>query len=118
MIDFILVKDGSPEPFESSLDAYRSLVEQIEEGYGMCLSEYTNDLHCRTLLQKLLEEGYDPGTARSEQMGELDDRLRALLVPTTGSIHGSYPSDYFWFYGVPRNAPEVLEEARSLRAIA
>ncbi|MFL5579684.1 MAG: hypothetical protein ACJ8AO_04865 [Gemmatimonadaceae bacterium] len=112
----ILPRD--PEPtWPQLLDSYRDLVEDVEEGYGWNIYEYTNDLSCRLRLQQRLDAGGPaacPAPELLEELTALDARLRAVLVPTRGSIHGRFPSHHFWFYGVPRNAPEVLEDARSL----
>ncbi len=117
MNDFVIV-NVEDDPFYYNLNRYGSLVEEIEGGYGMCLSEYTNDLYCRSFLQEKLDEGFVPNAAFQEQLDQLDERLRALLIPTIGSIHGSYPPAYFWFLGVPGNAEEVIEEVRGIGALA
>lgn len=117
MNEFVIV-NVRDDPFHYNLRRYESLVEEVEGGYGMCLSEYTNDLYCRNFLQEKLDEGFVPDAASQEWLNQLDGRLRALLLPTIGSIHGNYPTAYFWFFGVPKNAQEVIEEARGIRALA
>ena len=117
MNEFVIIKNRRSDPFQWNLDRYANLVEEIEGGYGMCIYEYTNDLYCRNVIQEKLDAGFVPDDAAAERLRQLDERLRALLIPTTGSIHGNYPTQYFWFYGVPRNAEEVLEDARSVGAV-
>lgn len=114
MNDFVILKERRNDPFQWNLDRYSNLVKEIEEGYSMCLSEYTNDLYCRNVLQEKLDEGYVPDVASAERLNQIDERLRILLIPTVGSIHGYYPARYFWFLGVPENAEEVIEEVRGI----
>ncbi|MEO7716137.1 MAG: hypothetical protein ABIY70_08035 [Capsulimonas sp.] len=110
MNNFVIVPQPAPGSFAFYLSAYQRLVEIIEDGYDMCIYEYTNDLHCRSALQKMLNEGAAPSDDERKRLTRLDDRLRAMLIPAGRSIHGQYSEEYFWFYGVPRNAPEVLED--------
>jgi hypothetical protein len=112
--DFEIITDRRADPFPWNLDRYEHLVQEIESGYTMCIYEYTNDLHCRSTLQERLDEGFVPDASSMERLRQLDERLRALLIPTTGSIYGNFPFQHFWFYGVPHNAAEVLEDARSI----
>ena len=114
MNDFIIVTPTDREPFEQNLYRYEKLVEEIEGGYSMCIYEYTNDLYCRNIIQEMLDNGYAPKKEALARLAMFDTRLKELLLPTTVSIHGNYPSQYFWFYGVPRNAPEVQEDARAI----
>ena len=114
MNNFVILKERRNDPFQWNLDRYSNLVKEIEDGYGMCLAEYTNDLYCRNVLQEKLDEGCIPDAASAERLNQLDERLRAVLIPTAGSIHGSYPPRYFWFFGVPRNAEEVIEDVRGI----
>ena len=102
------------DPFQQLVDRYCSLVTEITGGYSMCSAEYTNDFSCRTAIQEKIDAGLVPDQATAGRLREADARLRSLLMPTTGSIHGSYPKAYFWFYGVPHNAPEVLADARGM----
>ncbi len=116
--DFETIKKRRADPFLWNLDRYVYLVKEIEDGYEDYDYEYINDICVRSTLQEKLDEGYVPDDETAERLRQLDERLRAMLIPTTKSIYGNFPPQYFWFYGVPRNAEKVLEDARSLGIIA
>lgn len=118
MSDEMLAIRVEHDPFQQMVDRYSSLVAEIAGGYSMCSAEYTNDLSCRIAIQEKLDAGFIPDQATAGRLREADARLQSLLVPTTGSIHGNYPKAYFWFYGVPHNAPEVLKDAREIGLVS
>ncbi len=107
MVNFIIIPK-SEDPFLQNLDYYSDLVEEIEDGYHWSIFEYPNDLQRRNVIQKMLDNGFVPDAVSGERLRQLDERFQALLIPT-GSFFGSYPPQYFWYYGVPNNAEEILK---------
>jgi hypothetical protein len=81
---------------------WREFVEQVERGYRLGLEDYRNDLDVRGILEL--------AGAVDDQVRELDQRLRNLLVPANRRVWESAPGDPFWDFGYPRNAGEELAE--------
>jgi hypothetical protein len=101
--------------FREHLGFYEALVLHAEEGYDLTIYDYTNELGHRHILQDLLAAGVTPDAELLVRLEQLDERLRALLVPIPECIHGEYPQEYFWYHGLPRNATgALLEDARSM----
>ena len=96
---------------EDWITAYESLVADLENGYSMCIYEYTNDLACRNLLEEHRE---DPHVASLWTRVEATDAvLRQLLLPTMHCFHGDYPRSRFWYWGYPPCSPELEDDLRS-----
>lgn len=107
-------KPVKPVSFEHLVNRYEYLVAQVERGYGMCIYEYTNDLTCRIAIQERLETDSDIDESLLLRLDRADTKLKANLLSTSGSIYGSYPQSHFWFYGIPKNSPELVEDAKGL----
>lgn len=85
--------------FEESVVAYEGLVQQLGDGYAMCIYEYTNDLSCRQRLEKTL--GWNP---LSKSYGR-ESRLLTLDAPditTDEALHTRLlPPRMFLVLGIP-----------------
>ena len=113
MIDFTF---RNPSADEELISKYESFIEDIRDGYGMCLSEYTNDLSCRdTIEERMRETEFSPFLPAIEQ---LDSALRSILIPTDKCIHGNYPKSAFWYWGYPPDSPELYADLLSCGIIA
>ncbi len=102
---------------EKWISAYESLVQYICEGYEEIIYEYTNDLSCRLFIQRGLEEKNKNMLSMEDRVNTADEKLKSILLMTKKCIHGDFPIDYFWFWGVPSNSEELTKEARLNRWI-
>lgn len=101
--------------FEDSVVAYEGFVQQLGDGYAMCIYEYTNDLSCRQQLEDArLEAAVQELWSRVEAA---DSRLRQILRPTKRCIHGSHPQECFWYWGYPPDSPELETDLRAIDAL-
>ncbi|MGR3890398.1 hypothetical protein [Pseudomonas sp. 1152_12] len=73
------------ESLVSLIQKWRFFIEECKDGYRWDYSEYLNDIRCRSLLQRLLEE---PKIASADEFKEifyelacLDDMFKSLLQP-------------------------------------
>ena len=82
---------------------YESLVTYIVSGYEEIIYEYTNDLSCRLFIQECIESSNSEVLKMIPRIEKADRELKAVLVSCNKSIHGNYPKNYFWFWGVPQN---------------
>lgn len=100
--------------FDAGLDGYRSLVATVEAGYDDCIYEYINDIDVRTIIQRILDDGYEPKAQAASELAELDARLARVLAPIPVPLRTT-PGDrrvYFWWHGLPRNmSGELLQDA-------
>jgi len=114
MTNFIRLDPATLPAFPRHLDAYRELVDDVEDGYLGGLSDYVNDLYCRSAIQAELDAGLALSAEYQAQLRDLDERLKRLLLPARASIHGDAPRAHFWFHGVPSTATEVVRDALGL----
>ena len=97
---------------EQWVSKYESLVNYICEGYEEIIYEYTNDLTCRLFIQQAMEEKNTAILSMKERVEIADKKLKSVLLETKECIHGDYPKNYFWFWGVPGNSEELTNEAK------
>lgn len=95
------------------MSEYESLVNYIYEGYEEIIYEYTADLLCRLFIQRAMEEKNKDILSMKERIDRADKKLKSVLLETKECIQGDYPKNYFWFWGVPGNSEELINEARS-----
>jgi hypothetical protein len=95
---------------------YEGLVEGLaSDGYGMCVTEYANDLACQ---QFLYERRHSiEVTALSLRFEKADARFRGILHPLERCFHGDYPRECFWFWGVPPNSGELSSDLTGIGAL-
>ena len=90
--------------------AWEALVEEVEQGYGMTIDDYTNDLAVREWLN--LARAFL--TARVQvsldaRLAPLDERFRAATVSPVRVMPGAGDG---WFYRLPRVlVGELAEDA-------
>lgn len=106
-IDTYLRENGYPEHViregrAGLVRRWREFVDQVERGYKLGLEDYRNDLDLRGILRIVGCEGDD--------VIKVDERLKAMLLPSKKRIWESAPGDPFWDYGYPRNAGAELRE--------
>ena len=101
-----------PTKEENWVREYESLVNYICEGYEEIIYEYTNDLACRLFIQKCIEQNNESVLYMKERISKADKKLQFILRKTKTSIYGNYPESYFWFWGVPQNSNELMNEAK------
>jgi hypothetical protein len=91
---------GQPCTLNSLLTAWRSVVEEVEEGYAWCAPELDNDVWCRSALAKvwpLLPPRVQ--AIRRPELDELDARFCAATIPWPD--RGEEPRQW-WKWRVPR----------------
>ena len=98
---------------ERLLNKYERVVQNICVGYEDNIFEYKNDLCCRQKLQSFLETGTDINYEFIARVERADKELKRVLVKTKECIHGNYPETYFWLWGVPSNADDMISLAKS-----
>lgn len=91
---------------------YENLVNYICEGYEEVIYEYTNDLACRLFIQEAIEQESKSILSLLDRIRNTDKKLQAILQKTSMCIYGIYPKEYFWFWGIPRNSNELMNEAK------
>jgi hypothetical protein len=101
-----------PTKVERLVRDYESLVDYICEGYEEIIYEYTNDLTCRLFIQKDIEQNSESILLLKDRIKRADEKLKSVLCKTKICIHGNYTETYFWFWGVPRNSDELMNEAK------
>ena len=111
-------KPVKPDSLERLISKYEYLVAQAEQGYDMCIYEYTNDLACRIEIQERLEADSALDKTLLSRLERADTKLRAVLVPTNNSIYGDYLQSHFWFYGIPQDSPELMKDAKELGVLS
>jgi hypothetical protein len=101
-------------------DAWAQLIDQVAEGYHMCVDEYTNDLSCRDwLAHAWLLFTQRVRAARQPALAALDERFRAVTVDDGGAALSHYyrveRKDGWWW----RRRPRILvgEFAEDLRRV-
>jgi|HubBroStandDraft_1064217.scaffolds.fasta_scaffold583354_2 hypothetical protein len=92
---------------ERSVAIYCDLVAH---GYHDICVEYPNDISCREYIEIHKDDPEIIGIWR--RVEEADGKLRAFLIPTVRCIHGEYPRACFWYWGCPRNSPDLERELR------
>lgn len=98
---------------ERLLNKYERVVRSICLGYEDSIYEYKNDLCCRQKLQNVLENGKDVEYQIIARIERADDELKRILLKTKECIHGDYPEKYFWLWGIPSNAEDIVTLAKS-----
>jgi hypothetical protein len=85
---------------------WREFVEQVERGYPLGLEDYRNDLDVRAILAQ--------ADAEDEEVRDLDERLKKLLIACDKQVWESAPGEPFWDFGYPRNAgPDLMDDLRN-----
>jgi hypothetical protein len=84
------------------VESWRRLVEEVERGYSLTLYDYRNDLDARGILE---QAGF-----ASDELAELDKRLRPLLAHRHVRVWESAPDNPWWDFGYPANAEREFEE--------
>jgi hypothetical protein len=84
------------------VEVWRSFVEEVERGYVLSLFDYRHDLDARGILE---QAGF-----QSEELAELDKRLRPLLAHRQVRVWESAPDDPWWDFGYPANAKSDFED--------
>ena len=74
----------------AAVDAWSDFVTSVEEGYGMNLDEYTNDVHVRAWPEQA-RQFLTTRVARSmdDQLAPLDARFREATQPTVRPLSGN-----------------------------
>ena len=98
---------------ERWVSQYEGLVTYICSGYEEIIYEYTNDLSCRLFIQEGIESVDKEILKMMPRIRKADSELKQILIPCNKPIHGNYPKNYFWFWGVPQNSIELMNEART-----
>jgi len=96
---------------ERWVSEYEALVKYIAEGYEEIIYEYTNDLACRTFIQKAIDKKNADILSMLPRIEKSDSLLKNILISTKECIHGNYPKSHFWFWGIPKNSVELMNEA-------
>ena len=87
---------------EGLLKRYAQFVQEVERGYDLSIYDYRNDLDGRAIIRLV---GLD------DEVKDLDERLRKMLVGDGVRIWESAPDDPFWDFGYPKNARgELLQD--------
>lgn len=92
-----LVEQGLP----GLLRRYAAFVDEVEQGYPHRLSDYRHDLDIRAILSLA-------GYHQEPSIQALDERLRAMLTPSSGRLWESACDDPWWDFGLPRNPGSLL----------
>jgi hypothetical protein len=101
-----------PSVEEMRVKNYESRVNYIYEGYEEIIYEYLNDLACRLFIEESIAQGNENILPLKPRIDKADERLKAILRKTNTCIYGNYPESYFWFWGIPQNSTELMNEAR------
>jgi hypothetical protein len=96
------------------VEGWESLVAEVEQGYGMTVDDYTNDLAVREwldlvrpILTMRLRDSLD------ERLSLLDERFRAATVKPAVQMPGAGDA---WFYRLPKAlVGELAEDAARMR---
>ena len=94
---------------EGLIRRWREFVNEVEKGYKLGLEDYRNDLDLRMIIEY--------AKAGDGEVRELDERLRAMLVPTKKRLWESGAGKPFWDFGYPRNASGQLLRDLKLEGI-
>ncbi len=105
-------KFREPTKEEKWVTDYETLVNYICEGYEEIIYEYTNDLACRLFIQEAIEKRSERILLLKDRIKRTDKKLQSVLQKTNTCIHGKYPQTYFWFWGIPKNSKELMNEAK------
>jgi len=88
-------------------NGWAGLIGQVEEGYRLCVDEYTNDLACRDWLAqagRLFSERVR--AARQPELTALDERFLVATVDDGGAALSHYyrveRKDGWWWHRRPR----------------
>jgi hypothetical protein len=94
------------------VEQWEALVASVEEGYGLGLDDYLNELDTRQLLADALSVAPKAETAVvSEQWQRADEQFLALTQPTEACLWGEEVAEEegwsaknnFWYYRRPRH---------------
>ncbi len=105
-------KFREPVNEEKLVTDYETIVNYICEGYEEIIYEYTNDLACRLFIQEAIEQKSKNILPLENRIRSTDKRLKSVLQETNICIYGNYPKEYFWFWGIPKNSNELMNEAK------
>lgn len=101
-----------PTKEERLVHEYERLVDYICDGYEEIIYEYTNDLTCRSFIEEALVKKCPNIIYLKKRIDQADKKFQAILLKTKVCIFGNYPKSYFWFWGIPKNSRELMDEAR------
>ena len=94
---------------------YEQLAETLNDGYDMCIYEYTNDMSSRELLDRY--QSHPLIAEMTTRITTADNKIREILSPTKCCIHGDFPRSHFWYWMYPPNSPELERDLREIGAI-
>jgi hypothetical protein len=94
---------------------YESFVLDLNDGYDLCSAEYANDLAPRHFIEQ--NRGHPDIVGLRARIDAADSQLRQLLTPTKICFHGEYPATWFWYWGFPKNSPDLERDLVALGAI-
>lgn len=83
------------------IQRWRKFIEEVERGYKFGLEDYRNDLDLRGIIAMV---GLD------EDVRQLDERFKTLLIDTDTRVWESSAANPFWDFGYPKNAGAKLIE--------
>ncbi|NOT60860.1 MAG: hypothetical protein HOP19_11630 [Acidobacteria bacterium] len=102
------------------LEQWEALIAAVEEGYGLGLDDYLNELDVRQLLADVIANVPKAETqAFTDQLQRADEQFQALTHPTEACLWGEEVAaeegwssqNNFWYYRRPRNGdPDFLAE--------
>jgi hypothetical protein len=96
---------------EKLVSQYESLVDYICDEYDENIYEYTNDLACRLFIEEAFEQKNESILFMKVRIERADEKLQTVLCKTKKCIYGDFPKTYFWFWGIPENSVELMNEA-------
>ncbi|MEV7891130.1 hypothetical protein ACWD3I_43435 [Streptomyces sp. NPDC002817] len=105
----VLAGAGGRSTLNSLLAQWHDLVAEVEEGYGWCGPELSNDLWCRGALARVWPRLPERVRAlRQPELDAYDDRFRAATVPWPDRAEGGR----WWDRRIPRRLDVEAGEAR------
>ena len=104
------------------IEQWEALVASVEEGYGLGLDDYLNELDVRQLLADALAVApKEEATVVAERWQRADEQFLSLTQPTEACLWGAEVAEEegwsaknnFWYYRRPRTGdPDFLAEIK------
>lgn len=100
---------------ERWVSAWEGLADLIQDGYELGVDEYANDLSCRDQLERLR----DTAEVRSlwQRVLVANKAFQSILVLTKRVIRGNAPKAHFWYWGYPKDSPELIADLMSMSVL-
>jgi hypothetical protein len=103
---------------EGLVSAWEQTAAAIEEGYGLTLDDYLNDLDVREILGDALATMPEPDGPLLDRLRAADDRVRAATVvgvrclwgDENRATHGWTARENWWYFAIPAAPGEELAE--------